>query len=205
MIGRISDALHLPLSTRNQMLTHAGFAARYQETNWDAEEMAVIRHALDHTLTNHNPYPAFAIDRLWNIIQLNRTAERLFGILGVSAGGSLLELILSPAVQTAIENWPVVAQHVVQRLRTESSAQGGVRELDEVANVLAETVTPDNTEFGPMIPTNYRVGDLQLSLFSTIAQFGTPVDLTLDDLKIELFFPADDATAETLRALDNSS
>ena len=95
MIGRISDALHLPLSTRNQMLTHAGFAARYQETNWDAEEMAIIRHALDHTLTNHNPYPAFAIDRLWNIIQLNRTAERLFGILGVSAGGSLLELAVS--------------------------------------------------------------------------------------------------------------
>lgn len=201
MIARLGDALNLPLETRNQMLTHAGFAVRYPGRNWDEEEMAPIRAALEHTLSRHAPYPAFAVDRLWTVVRMNEPAEKLFGMLGIAAGASLLELITSDELPAVIENWPDVAHHSAQRLRTESTAQGGVAALDEAANRLAAVPGGSDDVPGPIIPTIYRAGDLRLSLFSTVAQFGTPVDLTLDDLKIELFFPADAETEDTLRAI----
>lgn len=201
MVARLGEALSLPLATRNQMLTHAGFAVRYPAREWDEEAMAPIRAALEHTLTQHAPYPALAVDRLWTVVRMNAAAEKLFGMLGIAAGGSLLDLITSDITPMVIENWPEVARHAAQRLRTESAAQGGVAALDEAAGRLGAVPGASEETSSPIIPTIYRAGDLRLSLFSTIAQFGTPVDLTLDDLKIELFFPADAETEKTLRAL----
>jgi transcriptional regulator with XRE-family HTH domain len=201
MIMKLGDALQLPLAARNQMLTHAGFAARYPGRKWNAEEMTPIRAAIEYTLRAHAPYPAIALDRLWNILEMNKPAEALFGALQITKGGSILDLIVSEEVQAVIENWPEVAHHTVQRLRTESAAQGGVEELDRVANLLAETPVPEKQKTGPVVPTIFRLGDLRLSLFGTIAQFGTPEDLTLDDLKIELFFPADEATEQGLKGM----
>ena len=201
MIARLGDALHLPLATRNQMLTHAGFAPRYPSRAWDAAEMAPVRAALDHTLHSHAPYPAFAVNRLWKVLRLNAPAEKLFGLLGIVEGGSLLDLITSDALPKMIENWPEVAHHSAQRLRTESAAQGGVPELDAAAELLAKTPAPKEPSLGPVIPTIYQAGPLRLSLFSTVAQFGTPEDIALDDLKIEMFFPADAQTEAALRAL----
>jgi transcriptional regulator with XRE-family HTH domain len=201
MIGRLGDAMHLPLATRNQMLTHAGFAPRYAARQWDAAEMAPIRAALDHTLLSHAPYPAFAVDRLWNVLRLNDPAAKLFGLLGITEGTALLDLITSDVLPQFIENWPEMAHHSAQRLRTESASQGGVPELDAAADYLSKEPAPDTQSNGPVISTIYNAGPLRLSLFSTIAQFGTPEDITLDDLKIELFFPADTKTAEVLRNL----
>lgn len=201
MITRLGDALHLPLSTRNQMLTHAGFAPRYASREWNADEMAPIRAALDHMLQSHAPYPAFAVDRLWKVIQLNAPASKLFGLLGIAEGSNMLEIVTSPKLPQFVENWSEVAHHSAQRLRTESAAQGGVPELDATANELAKVAPPTEPTTGPVIPTIYRAGDLRLSLFSTIAQFGTAEDVTLDDLKIELFFPADDSTKTALESL----
>ena len=201
MIARLGDAMQLPLATRNQMLTHAGFAPRYRSRDWNAAEMAPIRAALAHTLHSHAPYPAFAVNRLWKVLHMNRPAQSLFGLLGVSEGSSLLDLVTSEVLPAMIENWPRVAQHSAQRLRTESAAQGGVPELDAAADHLAKTPAPDAEPLGPVVPTIYTAGPLRLSLFSTIAQFGTPEDITLDDLKIELFFPADAETEAALRSL----
>lgn len=198
MVARLGDALALPLAARNQLLAHAGFAARYGQRNWDTEEMAPVRAAVDYTLTQHAPYPAFAIDRLWRVLQTNAPAERLFGMMGITQGASLIEVILNEDVQLLIENWPEVAHHSALRLRTESAAQGGIKELETAADALASTPLAQTQSASPVVPTIYRVGDLRLSLFSTIAQFGTPEDLTLDDLKIELFFPTDQATAAML-------
>ena len=201
MVSRLGDALNLPLATRNQMLTHAGFAVRYPARDWDDEEMAPIRAALDHTLTRHAPYPAFAVDRLWTVVQLNDPAKMLFGMIGIAEGSSLLDLITSEDMPRFIENWPEVAHHSSQRLRTESAEQGGVPELDEAADYLATMAGDESDVLKPIIPAVYKAGDQRLSLFSTIAQFGTPVDLTLDDLRIELFFPADQSTEAILKAL----
>lgn len=201
MIGRLGEALQIPLAARNQMLTLAGFATRYPARQWDASEMAPIRAALEHTLEQHAPYPGIAIDRMWNVVRLNRPAQLLFGQLGMVEGSSLLDLMSSDALPPLIENWPDVAHHAAQRLRTESAAQGGVVKLDRLAEKLAAAPGGSGTPIGPVTPTIYRTGTMRLSLFAIIAQFGTPEDLALDDLRIELFFPADTETEQALRAM----
>jgi transcriptional regulator with XRE-family HTH domain len=201
MIGRLGEALQIPLAARNQMLTLAGFATRYPARQWDASEMAPIRAALEHTLEQHAPYPGIAIDRMWTVVRLNRPAKFLFGQLGMVEGSSLLDLMASDELPPLIENWPDVAHHAAQRLRTESAAQGGVTNLDRLAEKLAAVPGGSGKPIGPVTPTIYRTGTMRLSLFAIIAQFGTPEDLALDDLKIELFFPADPETEQTLRAM----
>ena len=201
MIQRLGDALDLPLTIRNQLLAQAGFAARYPQRDWSSDEMAPIREAVEYTLRQHAPYPAIAVDRHWTILQMNSPAEKLLGLIGARVGVSLLDLMLEESVQSMIENWPEVAHHTAQRLRVESASRGGDRRLDSAIEALSLVRAPDAAPVGPVIPTIYRAGDLRLSLFTTIAQFGTPEDLALDDLKIELFFPADEGTAATLTAL----
>ncbi len=194
MALRLGAALDLPLDARNQLLTQAGFAVRYQARDWGAVDMAPIRQALDYMLERHMPFPALALDRLWRIEQVNASAAAMFGAPGVSVGDSLLDLICAPDLPPLIENWPEVAHHAASRLRLESHAQGGVPELDRAAAHLAQEPAPDGAEAGPVIPTRLRLGGQVLSMFATLAQFGTPEDLTLDALKIELYFPMDTAT-----------
>ena len=201
MIQRLGEALNLPLAVRNQMLAQAGFAARYPQRDWSSEDMAPIRDAVDYVLRQHAPYPAMAVDRHWTILQLNPPAEALLGMIGARVGVSLLDLVLEETVQQMIENWPEVAHHTAQRLRIESASRGGDPRLDAAIEALSRFPPPDTETVGPVSPTIYRAGDLRLSLFTTIAQFGTPEDLALDDLKIELFFPADADTAAALAAL----
>lgn len=201
MIGRLGDALELPLDARNQMLIHAGFAARYPKRAWDDADMAPIRGAVDHMLGSHAPYPAIALDRRWTVVRLNAPAGMLFGLMGVGEGDSLLDLMLLEELPPVIENWPEVAHHTARRLRTESAAQGGFPALDRAADHLSRVPAPDARTLGPVVPAIYRAGGLRLALFATIAQFGTPEDLLLDDLRIELFFPADTGSETTLRSL----
>lgn len=201
MIARLGDAMQLPLTARNQMLTLAGFAARYPGRKWDDEAMAPVREAVAYTLDKHAPYPALAIDKLWSVVRMNKPAAMLFRQLGLAEGGSMLDVLMSDTLPGMVENWPDVAHHVAQRLRTESAAQGGVRQLDEAADHLGQVLSPEPRQPQPVVPTVLLAGPLRLSLFSTIAQFGTPEDLTLDDLKIELYFPADEATKTALESM----
>lgn len=201
MVHRLSAALELPLATQNQLLINAGFAGHFAERDWDNEQMAPVRAALEHTLSSHAPYPAFAVDKLWNIVKLNDPGKFLFGALGILEGTSLLDMITSDLMPNMIENWPEVAQHAAQRLRTESTSQGGVKALEDVATQLAKVGGKVEVPQTPVIPTIYNLNGMRLSLFSTIAQFGTPTDVTLDDLKIELFFPADEQTELILKSL----
>lgn len=204
MVNRLGEALRLPLHARNQMLTHAGFAVRYDRRDWSDEEMTPIRRAVDRMLDTHLPYPGLAIDRLWTIRLANDTARQLFGLFGVGIGDSLLDLMVSGLLPQVVENWPEVAQHAAARLRVESLAQGGVPELDRAARQLEKTGGHPEAPAGPVVPTVIKQGDMRLSMFATIAQFGTPEDITLDDLKIELYFPMDDATAKTFEMLQGA-
>ena len=201
MITRLSDALTLPLDARNQMLTHAGFAARYPGRAWNDADMAPVRGAIDHMLSTHDPYPALALDRLWTVLDMNDGAAHLYGLMGVGRGDSLLDLLRSPDLPNQIENWPQVAYHTCQRLRTESAAQGGVAALDATADHLSQCAAHDTLMRSPVVPTILRVGEARLSLFATIAQFGTPEDVALEEMRVELFFPADEVSAALLRGL----
>jgi PAS domain-containing protein len=183
------------------MLAQAGFAARYPQRKWDAEEMAPVRAAVTHLLNQHQPFPAIAIDRHWVIMQMNPAAMQLFALMGAGIGSSMIDTLLDPNVQANIENWPQVAHHALHRLRTESASRGGDPALTDAIEALAQVPAPQEPSLMPVVPTVFREGDLRLSLFTTIAQFGTPEDLALDDLKIELFFPSDDATDALLQAM----
>lgn len=202
MIARLSEVLALPLEARNELLVATGFAPRYGSTPLSGEAMAPVVKAVRRMLDRHAPYPAMALNRLWRIEMLNEPAAQLFGQVGLGVGGDMLALLRSPAMAQMVENWPEVAYHSATRLRAESVAAGGIRELDAAAHALAQQAKqPDSADASPVIPVRYRLGDMRLSLFGTIAQFSTIADTTLDDLKIELFFPADDPSADALQAL----
>lgn len=200
MIARLGDALHLPLSARNQMLTLAGFATRYPARDWHDADMAPIRSAVAHMLEGHAPFPGLAVDRWWTILRMNRPAELLYGTIGVGEGDSLLDMMMNPALPQVVENWPEVAHHAAQRLRTESAALGGDDRLDRTARYLAEQGAQASVGANPVIPTVLNIAGMRLSLFATIAQFGTPEDAMLADVRIELYFPTDADSETWLRA-----
>ena len=197
MVVRLGEALQLPLDARNQLLTNAGFAVRYRGRDWQDADMAPVRRAVSRQLERHLPYPGLAVDRHWTIREANAVALGLFGGLGFGIGDSLLDMMMSETLPLAVENWPEVAHHAAIRLRTESAALGGVPEFDRVIRHLSDVPLPKSMPTGPVIPTRLKLGDVRLSMFATIAQFGTPEDLLLDDLKVELYFPMDDATEAT--------
>ena len=203
MIVQLGEALIVPLAARNQMLAAMGFAPRYAARDWSEAAMAPIRHAIDRMLDRHAPYPGIAIDRLWTVTRMNTPAQKMFGVLGVAEGGSMLDLLNDPVLTQMIENWPEVAHHSMLRLRTESAAQGGIPELDKAATHLAKHAQA-GAEVGPTVPTVFRFGDQRLAMFGTIAQFGSPEDTTLDALRIELFFPSDAETENALKAMFGS-
>ncbi|WP_026352527.1 helix-turn-helix domain-containing protein [Yoonia vestfoldensis] len=205
MIARLGDALQMPLAPRNTMLLQAGFAPLYPARPWDDAAMAPVRTAVAHTLQRHAPFPGIAIDQLWRIVQMNAPAARLFGGLGLVTGDSLLDAMTGAHLPQAIANWPDVAHHAAQRLRLESLAQGGVPELDRAAACLGRVQGQSAEVQEPFVPMKIMLGDLCLSLFATIAQFGTAADLTLHDLRIELYFPADDATRKLLESPPDDS
>jgi transcriptional regulator with XRE-family HTH domain len=204
MVARLGDALQLPLDARNRMLTYAGFAVRYKGRGWANTEMAPIRQAVERMLDRHMPYPGLALDRLWTIMEANPAAQMLFGAFGVGQGDSLLDLMMSDALSQAVENWPEVAHHTAARLRTESLAQGGVPELDRVAAHLSAVPQAPAQSSNPVVPAILRQGEMRLAMFATISQFGMPEDLMLDDLKIELYFPMDDATDAAFRTMSGA-
>ena len=201
MIARLSDVLQMPLTARNQMLTLAGFAARYPKRQWDGAEMAPVKAAVTYMLDAHKPYPALAVDRDWKLIAMNSVAAALFGPIGMVPGASLLDIMQSDLMPQMIENWPEVAHYGALRLRTESAAQGGVQKLEDVAEKLSAVGALKPKQAGPVVPIIFRFGLKKLSLFAVLAQFGTPEDEILDDLKIELYFPYDGETEHVLREL----
>lgn len=198
MVLMLCEALDLPRAARNRLLTAAGFAPLYAERDWSAAQMAPARAAMERMLSRHAPYPGLALDRHWRLLRLNDPASHLFGAFGIGEGDPLLDAMLdSPAMLDAIENLPELAAHLAARLRTESAHLGTDPVLEARAARFDALAGPAHHPADPLpafVPTRIALGATQLSLLSTIAQFGTAEDIALRDLRIELMFPADEAT-----------
>ena len=199
MVLQLSEALMIPPAERNALLNAAGFTAAYRRRNLTDPDIKHVYEAVTWTLERHDPFPGLAIDRHWTIVMANKSATMLMAGAGLSVGDSFLQAaVQSPALRAAIVNWPEVARYMATRLRTESVHLGGDPVLDEAAAKLADEVRDADlsvdTTTAAVVTTRYRAGDETLSLFSTIAQFGSAADIALADLKIELMFPADEAT-----------
>lgn len=210
MVMMLCDTLDMPVSARNAFLTSAGFAPVYKKRDLSGEDMVHIRAAVSWTLQNHDPYPAFALDRHWTVVKTNRAAALMLGGAGLSEGDSLLDALLDDEIMgQVIENHAEVLRAMQTRLRTENEHLGG----DEVLDAAIEGTTQKletlfdgkNSQFEgdvpAVIPAIYKMGDQRMSFFSTIAQFGSTEDIALSELKIEMLFPTDEGTKLMLEAM----
>lgn len=209
MAMQLCETLEVPHSARNAFLGAAGFAPAYRRRELNDDDMAHVRAAVDWTLTRHDPFPAFALDKHWRVVKANASASVLLSGIGLGDGDSLLDAMLDKELMSAaLENWQEVLQHMTVRLRTESAHLGGDAVLDKAVEQL--TLMTGSGSHGvtgtlpAVIPARYRAGTGTLSFFSTLAQFGTPEDIAVAELKIEMMFPADDATRDALLAMQQS-
>jgi transcriptional regulator with XRE-family HTH domain len=210
MVLLLAQELDVPLRERNAMLLAAGFAPVYGEHSLDDSELAVARRAIDIVLRGHEPYPALAIDRHWNLVAANRAV----GPLIASAAPELLEppinvlrLSLHPkGLAPLISNMAEWRAHILERLKRQvvATADTVLGELfEELRSYPASDGAAGETEIGGvLIPLRLASPIGELSFLTTTTVFGTPMDVTLAELAIESFFPADEATSERLRSPD---
>jgi transcriptional regulator with XRE-family HTH domain len=203
MVLHLAEQLEVPLRDRDALLLAAGYAPAFGARDLEAPEMAPVREAIELVLRGHEPYPAAVVDRHWNLVASNSG----IALLTASVAPALLEppvnvlrVSLHPdglAPRTAnLAEW---REHLLHRLRRQVLLTGD----DEAAALLAELEAYPSPEGEPpphndiVVPLRLRDG---LAFFSTVATFGTAVDITVSELSIEAFFPADEATAEALRS-----
>ena len=197
MVLKLARELDVPLRERNRMLLAAGYAPAYGEKPLDAPEMGPLRRALDAVLRAHEPFPALVIDRWWDIVAANAAVAPLTVGVPVELFPNVLRISLHPdGLAPRIENLAEWRAHLLGRLRRELTATGDPR----LAELLAEAEAYPGGEAAPAehaVAVPFRIGGL--SFLSTVATFGTAVDVTVAELSIEAFLPADDATAAYLR------
>jgi transcriptional regulator with XRE-family HTH domain len=209
MVLLLADSLEVPIRERNVWLTAAGYAELYGGHRLDEPALAPARRAIDLILRHQLPFPAIVMDRHWNIVEGNAAAQKLFGTLleGRVLPGppNVVRTMFHPeGVRRWVTNWETVAGALVRRVYRESI--GGMPDaatgklLDEVIGyagvprrmLLALAAQPD----AAILPISFRHGGCAFDYFSTITTLGTPRDATLQEIRIECFFPVNDSTAE---------
>jgi transcriptional regulator with XRE-family HTH domain len=204
MVLQLAETMSLPLRARNDLLEQAGYVRAFAETGLDAETLGPVRMALDHMLASHMPYPALICDRHWTLVDANPAARALLAPLHIDGDvqNMVRMVVTNPIAKTLILNWTEVVRDFAGRLRLEVSRSGGdpvLRELLDLVRIDGEAPEQDRTSARPFIPVLLRHGESTLSLMSMLAEFGTARDITIGDLRIELFFPGDGATETFLR------
>jgi transcriptional regulator with XRE-family HTH domain len=207
MVLRLARVLDVPLRERNQLLLAAGYAPLYGETGLDGEHAAEVRAALARMLAAHEPYPAVVMDRHWDVTGGNSAATRFFTwLLGARAAepANVIRLMFAPdGLRPHVANWEAAAEALIQRVHRE--AVGGVVDPVTLAlrddalaqpGVPAAWAQPDPARAPlPVVPITFAKDGLVLSYFSAVTTLGTPQDALLQEIRIESFFPADEATA----------
>jgi transcriptional regulator with XRE-family HTH domain len=211
MVLRLAAALDLPLRQQNALLLAAGFAPVWRESALAAPELAEVMRALDHMLAQQEPYPAFVVDRRWNLLRANAGAARLTAFLlgppaQPAAPVNLADALMSPsALRPLIANWEEVALYFLRGVQADAAADGTAetaalaQRLAAYPDAAALAHTVPAQPHGPVLTIHFRKGDTSLRMFTTIATLGTAHDVTLQEIRIECFFPADAATAALLR------
>ena len=212
MVARLADALSIPLRQHNELLLAAGFAPEWRQRDLSEPDLAEVTSALDYMLAQQEPYPAVVVDRHWNLLKANLSAVRLVeflvGPLEPGAAINLADALVGPDVlRPYLANWEEVVRHFVRSVEADSAADGLIETtalLDRLMGYRgvrkALSLAPGKKDGGPVLPMHFRKGDASLRLFTTIATLGTPQDITLQELRIECFFPLDEPTAALLRS-----
>jgi transcriptional regulator with XRE-family HTH domain len=213
LLLHLAEHLEVPLRERNTLLLAAGYAPIYPETSLEDPSMGPVRTAIDSILTGHEPYPAVVVDQRWDVVSANAAALVVFsdGVAGhlLEPPLNAIRLGLHPdGLAPRTENFAEFSDHLLMRLRRQvlASADPGLEALYEEARaypgVVEGGVDPSNLANLLFVPLRIRRDDgTVLSFFSTLATFGTALDVTLSELMIESFFPADTATTTALQAI----
>jgi hypothetical protein len=196
MVVRLAESLELPLRERNELLLAAGYAAAYPESSLDDPVLAPVRAAIGHILAGHLPYPALVVDRYGDVVAANQA----LGLLTEGAdpeltgpGANAYRLALHPrGMAPRILNFAEWARHILER----------TRHLEDLHAELVRYVPelePSAGQLGFAVPLQLRTSRGDLRLITTVTTFATAVDVTLTELKLEAFLPADQPTAEALQ------
>ncbi|MDH3500647.1 MAG: helix-turn-helix transcriptional regulator [Acidimicrobiia bacterium] len=210
LVLHLAESLDVPLRDRNVLLHAAGFAPQYGETPLDDPDMSSVRHAIELMVDRHDPYPAVVLDRHWNLIRANPAALRLTMEWAApeaieAAAGNLLRLLMHPAgYRPHILNFEEVASSTAVRLHRELIADPHdailrdlTREVMDDPSLPVSARAPAAGATPPFVlPIHLQRDDVEVCMFSTLATIGSPLDITVQELVIELFFPAD-AASET--------
>ncbi|MCC8400719.1 helix-turn-helix transcriptional regulator [Paraburkholderia sp. MMS20-SJTN17] len=211
MVMHLAERLDVPLRARNALLVAAGYAPLFRERPLSDPQLAAAREAVELVLKGHEPYPALAIDRHWTIVATNNALTPLLSGASpelLQPPVNALRLSLHPqGIAASIINWHAWREHALARLQRQIDVSG-----DDTLSALrdelaaypappdADTTAPDDASLSQIaVPLRLRTPLGVLSFFSTTTVFGTPVDVTLSELAIEAFFPADPQTAAALR------
>jgi transcriptional regulator with XRE-family HTH domain len=210
----IAETLEVPLRERNRLLEAGGYAHIYRQTPLVAEEMGHVRGVLQFILDRHEPYGAVVLDRYSNLLMGNGAATRFVGALVdptlLTGAPNLLRMVFHPrGLRRAIVNWDEVARHLLGRAERElgpcRNDEPGAALLEELRGYAGPSVR--ELPAGPLrpvdllLPVHIKKDGLELRVFSTIMTLGTPQDVTLQELRIETFFPADEESGTRLRSM----
>jgi transcriptional regulator with XRE-family HTH domain len=214
LVLAVAEHLEVPLRERNTMLLAAGFAPRYSDRGLDAPAMRPIVAALQRMLDAHDPYPGVVIDRQWNVVLANEAVTALTAGLPpevLEPPVNVFRMCLHPAgLAERTVNFAEWADYLLRQLRRTIVLTGdaGLAAIEQevlafpnVARLPRRHAQTGDSEPALLIPFELRVDEERtLSFFTTLTTFGTPLDVTLDELSVELFFPADDVTDRAVRA-----
>ncbi|MFL5392615.1 MAG: helix-turn-helix domain-containing protein [Myxococcales bacterium] len=213
MVLTLARALEVPVRERNTMLTAAGYAPLYRETSLDDPRMAEMRHALGLLLKQNDPFFAVALDRRWDIVMCNAAYSRLVAPVArlepyevlPPPRLNLLKALFGP-FRPLVVNWEEAARDVFERAQREAAADRDPARRQVLAECLAlapEEWRRPRSEASPrlVVTVDLRLGEARARLFSTITTLGTAQDITLQELHIESFHPADAETEALLRQM----
>jgi transcriptional regulator with XRE-family HTH domain len=220
MILQLAQVLDLPLRGRNRLLLSAGFAGHYPVRALEAEDMRPVRQALELILKHHEPYPAVVVDRQWNLLMVNDPITRLLSLLGDSEAmwkrvcgegpRNLLKLTfhaqgLRPYIRNFDEFAPVLLARTAREALEHPQVDEVMREVLSYPDLPTRLRSADLQAHGlPVVPTHLESNGMSLRLFTMLTTFGTPQDVTTDELRVEQSFPADTQSADLLRQLAGS-
>ena len=213
MVLQLATVLEVPLRHQNLLLSAAGIAPIHAETDLSAPEMTSVRKVIDLILRQHEPYPAFVVDRYWNLLLTNQGATRLLdafiepdklhSLFYIDGKINIVRMMFHPqGLRPFIVNWESCANHLLQRVHRETLVEP---ESEVSHRLLSELMSdPDvkriwqsssrTADHTLLLTIHLHRDDRSLKFFSTIATLGTPYDITLQELRIECLFPADEAT-----------
>jgi transcriptional regulator with XRE-family HTH domain len=216
MVVLLADVLGVPLRDRNQLLITAGYAPLYQETSLDAPAMAHLHRAFDFILRRQEPYPTLLLDRHWNVLKVNKGSTCIQNYfldpVAVATLGppNAMRLMFHPqAFRPYLVNWDAAAASLIQWLHRDIlNGSGDAKTHSLLEELLSYPDIPHHwrvldlhTSPVPFLAIHFRKQELDLQFFTTLTTLGTPYDITLQGLRIESFFPADEATDAAMRRL----